>query len=109
MGRFGDLREPAPAISRIGNLERVLRFHKGQRYGDRIYADQTLKDTLLEDQNLALYTPVKRKKGQDRLTADEKRFSQKVSRIRQHIEGLFRWRDRKTNLSVASQVRSYNG
>ena len=31
MGRFGELREPAPAISRIGNLERVSRFHKGQR------------------------------------------------------------------------------
>ena len=81
----------------------------GQRYGDRIYADQTLKDTRLKEQNLTFYTPVKRKKGQARLTEDEKRFSQRVSRIRQHIEGLFRWIDRKTNLSVASQVRSYNG
>ena len=81
-------------------------LQEGQLYGDRIYADQTLKDTLLKEQNLAFYTPVKRKKGQDRLTADEKRFSQKVSRIRQHIEGLFRWIERKTNLSVASQVRS---
>ena len=84
-------------------------LQEGQRCGDRIYADQILKDTLLKEQNLAFYTPVKRKKGQDRLMADEKRFSQKVSRIRQHIEGLFRWRDRKTNLSVASQARSYNG
>ena len=81
----------------------------GQLYGDRIYADQTLKDTLLKEQNLTFYTPVKRKKGQASLTEDEKRFSQKVSRIRQHIEGLFSWIDRKTNLSVASQVRSYNG
>ena len=77
------------------------------RFVKKRRADQTLKDALLKEQNLAFYTPVKRKKGQDRLTEDEKRFSQKVSRIRQHIEGLFRWIERKTNLSVASQVRSY--
>ena len=52
---------------------------------------------------------IQAKEGQNHLTQAEKRFSQRVSRIRQHIEGLFRWRDRKTNLSVASQVRSYNG
>ena len=38
-------------------------LQEGQLYGDRIYADQTLKDTLLKQQNLAFYTPVKRKKG----------------------------------------------
>ncbi len=90
-------------------LPRLPFLPEGQLYGHRIYADQTLKDTLLKEQNLTFYTPVKRKRGQDRLTEDEKPFSQRVSRIRQHIEGVFRWIDRKTNLSVTSQVRSYNG
>ena len=92
----------------IFNLTRID-FHSDIEKILRIYSDQTLKDTLLKEQNLTFYTPVKEKKGQDCLTADEKRFSQKVSCIRQHIEGVFRWIDRKTNLSVASQVRSYNG
>ena len=68
-----------------------------------------MKDTLLKKQNLAFHTPVKRKKGQASLTEDEKRLSQTVSRIRQPIEVLFSWIDRKTTLSVASRVRSYNG
>ena len=38
-------------------------LQEGQRYGDRIYADQTLKDTLLKQQNLAFYTPVPARKG----------------------------------------------
>ena len=81
----------------------------GHLYGDKIYADQPLKDTLSKQQNLIFKTPVKRKKGQESLTEAEKDFSRAVSSMRQPIEALFSWIERKTNLSMASRVRSYEG
>ena len=81
----------------------------GHLYGDKIYADQPLKDTLSKQQNLIFETPVKRKKGQESLTEAEKDFSRAVSSIRQPIEALFSWIERKTNISMASRVRSYEG
>ena len=87
-------------------------------YGDKIYSDQTLKDTLIEQQNLAFYTPVKKKKGQDRLPAfqgiterpaADQVLSRAVSRTRQPIESLFGWIDEKTSIQTACKVRSYNG
>lgn len=84
-------------------------LHNGQLYGDKIYSDQTLKDTLYSKQNLAFYTPVKKKKGQDILPAADQVLSRTVSRIRQPIESLFHWIDEKTGISMASKVRSYNG
>ena len=81
----------------------------GHLYGDKIYADQPLKDTLSKQQNLIFETPVKRKKGQESLTEAEKDFSRAVSSMRQPIEALFSWIERKTNISMASRVRSYEG
>ena len=54
-------------------------------------------------------TPVKRKRGQESLTDAEKDFSRAVSRMRQPIEALFSWIEQKTNISMASRVRSYDG
>ncbi len=84
-------------------------LHNRQLYGDKIYANQTLKDTLFQQQNLAFYTPVKKKKGQDMRPAADQVLSRTVSRIRQPIESLFHWIDEKTGISIASKVRSYNG
>ncbi len=78
-------------------------------YGDKIYADQPLKDTLSKQQNLIFETPVKRKKGQESLTEAEKDFSRAVSSMRQPIAALFSWIEQKTNLSRASRVRSEDG
>ena len=78
-------------------------------YGDKRYADQPLKDTLSKQQNLICETPVKRKKGQESLTEAEKDFSRAVSSMRQPIAALFSWIERKTNLSMASRVRSEEG
>ena len=81
----------------------------GQLYADKIYSDQTLKETLEEENNLTFYTPVKRKKGQDKLAFSDQLFSTAVSRIRQPIESLFHWLEDKTGIQRASKVRSYHG
>ena len=84
-------------------------LHNGTVYGDKIYANKTLKDTLLQQQNLAFYTPVKKKKGQNRLPAADQVLSRTVSRTRQPIESLFGWIEDKTGIQTACKVRSYNG
>lgn len=84
-------------------------LHNGTVYGDKIYANQTLKDTLYERQNLTFYTPVKKKNGQDILPAADQVLSRTVSRRRQPIESLFQWIDDKTGIQKACKVRSYNG
>ena len=81
----------------------------GHLYGDKIDSDHTLKDTLSKEQNLIFDTPVKRKKGQESLTEDEKSFSRAISSMRQPIEALFSWMEQKPNLSRASRVRSEDG
>ena len=68
-----------------------------------------MKERLSEEQNLDMLTPVKRKKGQEHLSAAEKLFSAAVSRVRQPIESLFNWIDEKTGIQCASKVRSYQG
>ena len=58
-------------------------LHHGTVYGDKIYANQTLRDTLYERQNLSFYTPIKKKKGQDIMPAADQVLSRTVSRTRQ--------------------------
>ena len=62
-----------------------------------------------QKQNLTVLTPVKKKKGQKYLNADEKWLSTAVSKVRQPIETLFGWIDEKTGIEVAGKVRSYQG
>lgn len=81
----------------------------GQLYGDKAYCDAPMKERLAEEQNLDVFTPVKRKRGQKHLSAADKLFSEAVSRVRQPIESLFNWINEKTGLERASKVRSYQG
>ena len=81
----------------------------GQLYADKSDADQTLKETLKADQNLDFYTPVKKKKDQDKIGFQDQLFSTAVSRKRQPIESLFHWLEEKTGIQRASKVRSYHG
>ncbi len=78
-------------------------------FADKIYSDDKLKEQLKKEQNVTLYTPVKRKKGQKRLYFDQKLESTAVSRVRQPIESLFNWINEKTGIEVASKVRSTKG
>ena len=91
-------------------LRRVLpHIERGQLYGDKAYCDGSMKERLAEEQNLDVLTPVKRKKGQEHLSAADKLFSKAVSTVRQPIESLFNWIDEKTGIQCASKVRSYRG
>ena len=78
-------------------------------YGDKIYADAELAERLLREQNVRLYTPIKKKKGQKELALTDRVYSKIVSGVRQPVESLFNWLEEKTGIEVASKVRSYKG
>jgi len=81
----------------------------GELYGDKAYCDSSMKERVSKEQGLDVLTPVKKKKGQEHLSAADKLFSEVVSRVRQPIESLFNWIDEKTGIQCASKVRSYRG
>lgn len=58
---------------------------------------------------MAVYTPIKKHKGQTRLDSADKLYSTAVSRIRQPIEALFAWIEQKSGIESAGKVRSYAG
>lgn len=87
----------------------VPRLRDGELYGDKIYADAELVDRLAREQNVRLYTPIKKKKGQKELSLTDRVYSEIVSGVRQPIESLFNWIQEKTGIEVASRVRSYRG
>ena len=77
-------------------------------YADKAYSDASLACSL-EQQQAPLYTPVKKQKGQITLTLFQNAFSTLVSQVRQPIESLFNWIQEKTNIHLASKVRSFHG
>jgi len=77
-------------------------------YADKAYID-SLEREMLNQQNAEIYTPVKKQKGQDTLFLFEQLLSTSVSRVRQPIESLFNWIQEKTNIQIASKVRSSKG
>lgn len=87
----------------------LAHLHQTDLYGDKIYADKALVERLEKEQQVRLYTPVKKAKGQERLPLCDRTWSTYVSRIRQPIESLFNWIEEKTGIQSASKVRSYNG
>ena len=76
---------------------------------DKAYNDEQEEKYLREQQNVVLYKPVKKKKGQKTLSLFDRLFSRTVNRIRQPIESLFNWIQEKTHIQNASKVRSYKG
>lgn len=78
-------------------------------FADRVYGDRRWQQDLAEHQQVHLHTPVKRKPGQEQLSAAERLYSRAVSRVRQSIESLFHWINQKTHLQNASRVRSAKG
>ena len=83
-------------------------IHDCEVYADKAYIS-ALEKEFLEAQNTALLTPVKKAKGQENLFLFEQLLSTSVSRVRQPIESLFNWIQEKTNIQVASKVRSSKG
>ena len=84
-------------------------LHDSHLYGDKAFQDATLEKQLAEDQNVGLFTPVKKPKGQAERPLTDRAFSEAVSRVRQPIESLFNWIEEKTGIQCASKVRSYQG
>jgi len=77
--------------------------------GDRAYASALSRGQLADEQSLTLHTPVKLKRGQQRLDAAEKTYPTYVSRMRQPIESLFNWLIEKVQLQNGSKIRSEKG
>lgn len=78
-------------------------LHDCEVYGDKIYADAELVERLLRDQNVRLYTPIKKKKGQKELALTDRVYSEIVSGVRQPIESFFNWEE-KTGIEVVLKV-----
>jgi hypothetical protein len=74
---------------------------------DLAYPEPDFRETLRE-QNTNLYTGQKKPKGKD-LTKFEKYHNRLISKFRQPIESLFNWINEKTQIQIASKVRSADG
>jgi len=83
-------------------------IHLTPVYADKAYIDEALNQ-LLDQQGSPLNTPVKREKGQKYLFLFQSAWSTLVSQVRQPIESLFNWIQEKTDIQVASKVRSFQG
>ncbi len=75
-----------------------------------VYADKAY-DCLqrVPGRPFTVLTPVKKQRGQTHLDAADAWLSRTVSRVRQPIESIFNWIEEKTDIEIASQVRSYQG
>jgi len=77
--------------------------------GDKLYGNQELNEWLEENREVKILTPVKKKKGQERLEAADQFYSTAVSQLRQPVEGIFGWMIERTGLQNASKNRSSKG
>ena len=84
-------------------------LHGGEWYLDKAYIDEVLRQLRQTEQDLTLWTPVKKARGQAYVDPFDQWLSTAVSRVRQPIESLLNWREEKTGIQRASKVRSYNG
>ena len=73
-------------------------------FADKAYQKQ-MSPVLVQD-NVTLYTPVKKRKGQTELSPEDRNLSFLISSVRQPIESLFNWIEEKTGIQRASKVRS---
>ena len=87
--------------------QRTLCFQ--QVAGYMLYIDGYWQAFLKKNNNTVFYTPVKRKKGQKKLSYFEKLYSNAVSSVRQPVESFFNWIQVKTGIHTASKVRSTDG
>lgn len=93
----------------IKALDRIL---ENMPSGLEIFADKAYQrhHKPIEMRNgITIYTPVKKEKGQCVWDAADKALSSALSSVRQPIESFFNWIHEKTNIQMASKVRSYEG
>lgn len=80
-----------------------------QLFLDKAYCDEPLAKELMQQAQVALYTPRKKKKNEQDIGADGRLLSTAVSRVRQPIESLFSWINQKTAIQDGSKIRSLQG
>ncbi len=80
-----------------------------QLFLDKAYCDKQLAEELIEQARVTLYTPRKKKKGEQDIGADGRLISTAVSRVRQPIESFFNWIDQKTGIQSGAKIRSRQG
>jgi len=78
-------------------------------FGDKAYANKDWEIWLAQNNNVHIYSPVKKKKGQEHLSFFQELYSTAVSQVRQPIESFFNWIIEKVGLQKASKVRSPEG
>jgi len=84
-------------------------FSNFYMYSDKAYYDEGFKTDLKENQNLTLFTPVKKTKNNEYQSIfDQVKFTE-ISRIRQRIESFFNFIKNKSKIQNASKIRSSAG
>jgi hypothetical protein len=78
-------------------------------FGDMAFIDKAWQDNMLNERNVQILTPIKRKKGETRLDSADKLFSTAVSSVKQAIESFNNWLIEKTTIQRASKVCSVAG
>ena len=78
-------------------------------FGDTAFADKEWQALMLRENNVEIITPIKRKKGQKKLSFWDGIYSATVSSVKQVIESFNNWIHQKTNIQNASKVRSSAG
>ena len=96
-------RQDGPVFDQIRSC-----LHDNLVFGDQAYKRPDAKQVELT-QNLKVFTPIKKAKGQKKLDTQSRIFSNAVSRMRQPIETFFGWINRMTNIQNAGLVRSTAG
>jgi len=78
-------------------------------FGDSAFADKEWKAFMFSENNVEVLTPIKRKKGQKKLSYWDGVYSTAISSVKQAIESFNNWIIEKTNIQRASKVRSSAG
>jgi len=78
-------------------------------FGDTAFADKEWKSDMRSKNNVEILTPIKRKKGQIKLSFWDSVYSSAISGVKQAIESFNNWIIVKTNIQMASKVRSAPG
>jgi hypothetical protein len=77
-------------------------------YADKMYRCTAWEASMKQNNNVSIITPVKLSRSKNNFTFFEKLYSSAVSSIRQPIESFFNWLQIKTQIHLASKVRSTN-
>lgn len=99
----GAARQDGPLFDQIRPM-----LHDNLVFADQAYKRPDAQDIELT-QDLKVFTPVTKARGQKKLEPEQRTFSKAVSRMRQPIETLFGWINRQTGIENAGLVRSTVG